>query len=87
LVPGGPTLRVLLDLLVMVLLSAGPCPGRLADGFGADSRPGELLSLLAQKLRFLLGGVTVPGTYEARRRDGDELLDIVGVVLNLDHFN
>jgi hypothetical protein len=85
--PGGPTLRVLLDLPVMVLLSDGPCPGRAADGFPADSGPGELLSPLAQKRRFLLGGVTVPGTYEARRRDGDELLDIFGVKLNLAHLN
>jgi hypothetical protein len=78
---------VWLDLLGKVLLSASPCPGRLADGLGADSESGELLSLAVQNRRFLLGGGSIPETYVARMRDGVELSDILGVILNLGNFN
>jgi hypothetical protein len=43
--------------------------------------------LQAQNLPFLLESLTVPGICKARRRDDNELLDIVSDVLNLDHIN
>jgi hypothetical protein len=87
LVSGLPVPRVWFDRSGKVRLSASPCPVRLADGFGADSESRELLSLEVQNRSFLLGGGLIPETSEAMERDGVELLNIMGVVLNLEDFN
>jgi hypothetical protein len=79
-------LRVWLDLLGKVLLSASPYPGRLADELGADAEPGELVSLAVGNRRFL-GGDSIPEAYEASGRDGVELSDILEVILSLENLN